>query len=199
MIVVRFDSLKSITGSVYTAIEGYDQGWFLVDDISFGQGSQLRAGKSGEDGPSLDMFVEKAEKNELTITKPVDVFTPHLMFKAATDRKLKAKTGEFIDIAFLSVRGDEKELGARAWLKVTFGTCFLVEWKLSGSTSDSIRPTEDLTITYNQVAIGYQTPNKTNANAKAIQPVQKSIDLLKLGGQKTDSGVTWSDGESRVK
>lgn len=205
MIIVSFETLRSIT-STYVGLEEYKAqgGWFAAESIDFGHGSQYRSGKSGDNaGPSLDLFVEKVEKNELSITKLVDEFTPYLMFKAATDRKLKSKACEIVYISFLAVRGGmfkgESE-GVRSWLKICFGTCFLTEWKISGSgggSGESGVPTESLTITYNQVAMSYK-PQHKSADRPA-NAIERSVDLTKLGAQQSETGVTWSDGESKLR
>ncbi len=205
MIIVSFDTLRSVTSS-YVALEDYKTqgGWFAAQDIDFGHGANFRGGKTGDNGgPSVDLFVEKPDKNELTITKKVDEFTPYLMFKAATDRKLKSKSGEIVFISFLSVRAglarDGETEGVRAWLKLAFGTCFLTEWKISGSegsSGDAGVPTETLTISYNQVAMSYKPPHKPGTTA--ANAIKRSVDLTKLGAQASDTGVTWSDGESKL-
>ncbi|MFO0902430.1 MAG: type VI secretion system tube protein Hcp [Pirellulales bacterium] len=205
MIIVSFETLKSVTSS-YVALEDYATagGWFSAKNIDFGHGVNFRGGKTGDNGgPSLDLFVEKVEKNELTITKAVDEFTPYLMFKAATDRKLKSKAGEVVYISFLSVRAGQARSeaeGVRAWLKIAFGTCFLTEWKISGSegsSGDAGVPEETLTITYNQVAMSYKTPHKPGTAAS--NPIERSVDLTKLGTQVSDTGVSWSDGEAKLR
>ena len=205
MIIVSFESLKSVKSS-YVALEEYAAmgGWFAAKSIDFGHGVNFRGGKTGENGgPSLDLFVEKVEKNELTLTKLVDEFSPYLMFKAATDRKLKSKAGEVVYISFLAVRAGQvrgESEGVRAWLKIAFGTCFLTEWKISGSeggSGDAGVPEETLTITYNQMAISYKPPHKPGTTAS--NPIDRSVDLTKLGTQVSDTGVAWSDGESKLR
>lgn len=200
MIIVSFESLKSVSSN-YVAFDGYT-GWFAAESIDFGHGSQYRSGKAGDNGgPAVDLFVEKVEKNELTVTKLVDEFSPFLMFKAATDRKLKSKSGELVYISFIAVRSDgspSDQSGIRSWLKFCFGTCFLTEWSVSGSgggAGETGVPTETLKISYNQVAMSYKPPHKPGQSG---EPIKRSVDLIKLGGQQSDSGVRWTDGENKL-
>jgi type VI protein secretion system component Hcp len=195
VIIVSFDSLKSVK-STYVSFDEY-VGWFSAESLDFGHGTQFRSGKGGDNGgPSLDLFVEKVEKNELSITKYVDEFSPYLMFKAATDRKLKSKSGEMVSISFLAVRGDQ---GVRAWLKFCFGTCFITEWNISGSgggAGETGVPTETLKIAYNQMAMSFKPQHKSST---ATNDILRSVDLTKLGAQQSESGVTWGDGESKLR
>jgi type VI protein secretion system component Hcp len=200
VIIVSFETLKSVSSS-YVGFEGYT-GWFVAESIDFGHGVQYRAGKTGDNGgPSLDMFVEKGEKNELSISKMADEFTPYLMFKAATDRKLKSKAGELIYISFLAVRAGAvkgEDDGIRSWVKFLFGTCFLTEWSVSGSgggAGEAGVPTETLKISYNQIAMSYKPPHKASG---AATPIKRSVDLTKLGSQQAETAVRWTDGENKL-
>lgn len=136
--------------------------WITLESFDFGTSREI---KSAERGGGRDIEEDTGETSDVSISKNIDVSTVELMYMSLEHRS--AKDGGAgpepltVDVAFLApfVVGAGPESQLMAYLRIRFGKALIKSWSIEGSSSagEVGRPTEDITLWYNQVAIAYKS------------------------------------------
>jgi type VI secretion system secreted protein Hcp len=135
---------KSIKTKGY---EGKD-GWFIAESFGFGVEREMK--ESGEKGGTEDINIGVGELQECTISKSMDMASPHLCQFAINGNSPGAAEIHFVEVAGGS--GDADAVPT-CYLAYKLHRCFIKSWSTSGDADD--RPTEEVAFYYNKIAFRY--------------------------------------------
>jgi type VI secretion system secreted protein Hcp len=164
-------------------IRGYEN-WIVLEGFDFSVGRKIEAAKKGG---GRDIETGKGDPQEISISKNVDRATPYLMFQAIQDRTPgNATAPDAIDIHCveshqLNEQGQREKAGGatvpksdlKAFLRICLGRALIKTWSISADADG--RPTENLSIWFNQIAIAYrrlkvETDKTTGAPVATFEP-----------------------------
>ncbi len=120
-------------------------------------GRKVEALKKGGD---RDLETGRGESQELTIGKTIDRASVDLMLAAMRDRsdsgpppQIAVKIDFVTSLAYELTDEKVRDEDVHAYLKIRLGKALLKQWSIDGSGDE--RPTESLTISFNQSAATY--------------------------------------------
>ncbi len=175
MILIHIDGIKGDS-----QIPGYkDKDWFAVDSFEFGVVRETKeSAKAGTD----DLTIGVGELSVCTFQKTTDRASLKLMHHSISGGPLPSAEIHFVQT---KDNADSKQ-AVFPYLMFKLIPCFIKEWKISGSEDG--RPTEDVSLWYQKIAMQYYAytkidgkyVSKTEGTAGWDQVVNNSWDTPKF-------------------
>jgi type VI secretion system secreted protein Hcp len=175
-------------------VKGYEN-WIVVDSFDFSVGRKIEA---AEKGGGRDIQTGAADPQEVSITKNVDRATPYLMFRAVQDRSPgNANNPVSVDLHCVETQPwdyrvskggmakSETKSDLKAYLKICLGRALIKSWSISADEDN--RPTETLSIWFNQVAVLYRQM-KIERDSKGETPTVSFIPYGPKGWDQLAGG-----------